>query len=108
MFWGHIPAARNRTALIGQVVEQARQHTAAAHRLYEAARLTPEQVREWLAEAAPELPPEAHTRLLQLLTASLEPGELIPAQQVVSLLTIGLPRFWRNCARLNTAVRARA
>ncbi len=88
---GNVPASRSRTALIGQVVEQARQHAATAHRLYEAARLTPEQVREWLAEAAPELPPEAHARLIQLLTASLEPGELIPAQPVVSLLTIGLP-----------------
>jgi hypothetical protein len=88
---GNVPASRSRTALIGQVVEQARQHAATAHRLYEATRLTPEQVREWLAEAAPDLPPEAYTRLMQLLTASLEPGELIPAQQVVSLLTIGLP-----------------
>ncbi|MCS7080779.1 MAG: DEAD/DEAH box helicase [Chloracidobacterium sp.] len=86
----HARSAGNRVALLKQVVEQAREHTATAHRLYEAARLSPEQVWEWLAEAAPELDTAARERILRLLTASLEPGELIPAQQVVSLLTIGL------------------
>lgn len=86
----HAKSAGNRVALLKQVVEQAREHTATAHRLYEAARLSPEQVWEWLAEAAPELDTAARERILRLLTASLEPGELIPAQQVVSLLTIGL------------------
>lgn len=87
----HAAVPRSRAALIGHVVEQAQQHTATAHRLCEAARLSSEQVHEWLVEVAPNLPDDAHRRLIQLLTAGLEPGELIPAQQVVSLLTIGLP-----------------
>ncbi|OYT73540.1 MAG: hypothetical protein CFK52_01060 [Chloracidobacterium sp. CP2_5A] len=81
--------AGNRAALLNQVIEQAREHASTAHRLYEVARLSPEQVRDWLEEAAPELAPEARARLLRLLTAGLDPGQPIPAQQVVSLLTIG-------------------
>ncbi|MFQ3588675.1 MAG: DEAD/DEAH box helicase, partial [Chloracidobacterium sp.] len=56
----------------------------------EAARLSPEQIHDWLAETAPDLPSDARARILRLLTASREPGERIPAQQVVSLLTLGL------------------
>ncbi len=82
--------AGNRAALLSQVVEQAREQASTAHRLCEAARLPPEQVRDWLEEAAPELAPEAQARILRLLTAGLEPGEPVPAQQVASLLTIGL------------------
>ncbi len=82
--------AGNRARLIDQVVQQAQIHTATAQRLYEVARLSVEQVRAWLAESTPEVDVKARERVLQLLTAALEPGELIPAQQVVSLLTIGL------------------
>lgn len=86
----HVRSAGNRAALLDQVVRQAQAHAATAHRLCEAVRLSPEQAQEWLAEAAPELDAAARERVLRLLTAALEPGDLIPAQQVVGLLTIGL------------------